>query len=306
MKTAALLDNSRPQDGGQMGCFARDSKLSVCRNSLFINFLQAAAVSVMLLAARCPAGVPVSHFVSVDDLRARAEAGDTAAQVQIGELYFTGEGAPFDKAEAARWYRMAADKGNAKAAFLLGFMYEVGEGVPKYKVEAAKWYREAAENGDARAQFLLASMYSRGDGVAQDSMESARWLRAAAEQGNVQAQVVLLKRYYDGEGLLGGKEEAVKWFRNAAEQGNAFAQFQLGVMYNLGNGVPKDDVEALAWLNLSASKGDHDYVKARDNLEKELGRTLALQGQERSRELLKKVDIAVAARESAVVAQDGQ
>ena len=149
-------------------------------------------------------------------------------------------------------------------------------------------------------------MYARGDGVARDSAESANWLLKAAQQGHPQAQAALLKRYYSGENIFGGKAEAVKWFRDAAEQGNAFAQFQLGMMYNAGNGVPKDDVEALAWLNLSASTGDHDYVKARDNLESELGRSVAVQGQERSRELLKQVDIAAAARDSAVVAQDGQ
>jgi len=77
-------------------------------------------------------------------------------------------------------------------------------------------------------------------------------------------------------------------------------------MYNLGNGVPKDDVEALAWLNLSASTGDRDYVKARDNLEAELGHSVALQGKERSRELLKQVDIAAVANDAQVVAQDGQ
>ncbi len=306
MKNAALPGNSQPQYGDQARCNALDSSL-FCVSFPFLQIVQIAALSVVLLApARCPAGVAVSHSVSVTDLQARAEAGDPAAQVRLGELYFTGEGAPFDKAEAARWYRVAAAKGNAKAAFLLGFMFEVGDGVPRYKVEAAKWYREAAENGDARAQFLLASMYFRGDGVPQDNVESAKWLRLAAEQGHPQAQAVLLKRYYAGEGLLGGKDEAVKWFRKLAEQGNAFAQYQLGVMYSLGNGVPKDEVEALAWLNLSAATGDHDYVKARDGLERDLSRSVALQGQERSRELSKQVDIAVAARDSAVVAQDGQ
>ena len=306
MKTAVLPRGSWTEGPGRVRHIAINSNgLSIFPPRLFgiQVVILAAALSVAL---RCSAGTAGNRAAQLSDLRTKAEAGDTAAQVQLGELYFAGEKAPFDKAEAAKWYRMAADQGNTKAAFLLGFMCEVGDGVPKYKGEAAKWYRQAAEGGDSRAQFLLASMYARGDGVAQDMAESATWLLKAAQQGHAAAQAALLKRYYSGENLFGGKAEAVKWFRNAAGQGQAFAQFQLGLMYSLGNGVPKDDVEALAWLNLSASAGDHDYVKARDTLEAELGASVALRGQERGRELLKHVDIAAAAKDSPAVAQDGQ
>jgi uncharacterized protein len=306
METEAHPRNSRTS---KLGLARYNALNSSALNSAYFRFFRVQLVvlaAVLSAGLRCSAGTADERVARLADLRQRAEAGDPAAQIQIGELYFAGEKAPFDKAEAARWYRMAADQGNPKAAFLLGFMYEVGDGVARYKVEAAKWYRQAAESGDARAQFLLASMYARGDGVARDSVESATWLLKAAQQGHPQAQAALLKRYYSGENLFGGKEESVKWFRNAAKQGHAFAQFQLGLMYSLGNGVPKDDVEALAWLNLSASTGDHDYVKARDTLQAELGHSVAVQGQERSRELLKQVDIAAAAKDSAVVAQDGQ
>lgn len=306
MKTEALPRSSQATDRGLDRSHALNSKVLRHVSSRFFRVQLVVLAAVLSAGLRCSAGTADDRAVELSNLRAKAEAGDTGAQVQLGELFFAGERAPFDKTEAAKWYRMAANRGNAKAAFLLGFMYEVGDGVPKYKVEAAKWYLQAAGSGDARAQFLLSSMYARGDGVDRDNAQSATWLLKAAQQGHPGAQAALLKRYYSGENLFGGKTEAVNWFRNAAVQGQAFAQFQLGLMYSLGNGVAKNDVEALAWLNLSASTGDRDYVKARDNLEAELGRPVAVQGQERSRELLKQVDIAAAANDSLAIAQDGQ
>jgi len=266
----------------------------------------AAPVAMLCAVLLCPAAAADKPLAApLSDLIDRAQSGDASSQLRLGEVYATGEELPCNKAEAMKWYRLSASQGNAKAAFLLGFMYEVGDGVPKYSVEAARWYRQAAEGGDARAQYLLAAMYARGDGVSKDPAESAKWVLKAAELGNSQAQALLLKEYNAGAGIFSTKADAANWFRKVAVQGNAFAQYQLGIMYSAGDGVAKDGVEALAWLNLSAQTGDHDYVKARNRLEAELGATVALRGQERSRELMAGVAIAIATKESAITAQGG-
>jgi TPR repeat protein len=41
----------------------------------------------------------------IDALRARAEAGDTEAQYDLGVRYANGDGVPQNDAEAVRWYR---------------------------------------------------------------------------------------------------------------------------------------------------------------------------------------------------------
>ena len=41
-------------------------------------------------------------------------------------MYELGDGVPKDKAEAARWYRLAAEQGGATAHNRLGVMYELG------------------------------------------------------------------------------------------------------------------------------------------------------------------------------------
>ena len=57
---------------------------------------------------------------------------------------------------ALQEWRPLAEQGNAAAQFNLGQMYFEGEGVPQDDDEALKWYRLAAEQGIAAAQSNLA------------------------------------------------------------------------------------------------------------------------------------------------------
>ena len=61
-----------------------------------------------------------------------AELGDTVAQLNVGNSYYTGDGIPQNYDEAAKWYRFAAKKGNPIAQNNLGMMYSIGVGVRKY------------------------------------------------------------------------------------------------------------------------------------------------------------------------------
>ena len=55
------------------------------------------------------------------DLRARAEAGDSSAQFNLGDFYAAGQ-----YVEAVVCYRLAAEQGHAEAQFRLGAMYTRG------------------------------------------------------------------------------------------------------------------------------------------------------------------------------------
>ena len=75
----------------------------------------------------------------------RAEAGDAAAQYDLGVMYANGLGVPEDDAEAVRWLRLAADQGRVNIQFLLGSIYETGRGVRRQNyVQAHMWYNLAA------------------------------------------------------------------------------------------------------------------------------------------------------------------
>lgn len=84
-----------------------------------------------------------------------AEAGDPAAQNNLGILYRNGMGVPADNTESLKWFQRSAEQGNAFAEYNLGLAYEMGWGTPKDHREALKWYMLSAQQGDTAAQKAL-------------------------------------------------------------------------------------------------------------------------------------------------------
>ena len=211
-------------------------------------------------------GVPQDNGEALRWYRLAADQGLASAQASLGSMYRNGEGVPQDNGEALRWYRLAADQGLASAQVSLGSMYGNGEGVPQDDGEAVRWYRLAADQGYANAQFNIGYMYANGEGVPQDDGEAVRWYRLAADQGLAQAQYNLSGMYLNGLGVPQDDGEAVRWHRLAADQGHAGAQHRLSLMYGTGRGVPQDCVTAHMWANLAADQGNEDARKLRDTL----------------------------------------
>lgn len=116
-----------------------------------------------------------------------AEQGDARAQVDLGYMYYNGQGITQDYQQAAYWMRRAAEQGNAVAQTLLGNMYADGQGVTQDYQQAVFWYRKAAEQGDAGAQTLLGFKYLLGMGVAQDYVEAYKWFNIAGAHGDKDA-----------------------------------------------------------------------------------------------------------------------
>jgi uncharacterized protein len=200
-------------------------------------------------------------------IKAAAERGDVAAQVDLGRMYLSGQGVPKNPAEAVRWYRQAAERGNAIAQFSLGSLYFNGQAVPQDFAEAAKWYRKAAEQGDAPAQCVLGDMYSEGKGVPKDDAEAANWYRKAAEQGYEEAKRKVgypepsarraLPEPIEPASAGGGQHlRTPEAIRAAAERGDAAAQVDLGRMYLSGQGMPKNPAEAVKWYRQAAERGN--------------------------------------------------
>ncbi|MGB7548811.1 MAG: tetratricopeptide repeat protein [Terracidiphilus sp.] len=123
-------------------------------------------------------------------LLAKANAGDAAAEVLVGEKYAQGSGVAQDSKQAAAWYRKAAEQGNIAGEIHLAALYrDGGKGFPRDRTQAAAWYRKAAEQGDAGAQGTLGLLCSMGLGVAQSDVEAYYWLDLAASvKGPNQAQ----------------------------------------------------------------------------------------------------------------------
>lgn len=105
--------------------------------------------------------------------RAAAEAGDRAAQNNLGFLYRKGFGVAKDEREAARWYCRAADQGLVEAMTNLGMLHDEGFGVPHDYVESYKWFTLAARGGHPGARGHL-DVLENGYVSAEDITEAVR------------------------------------------------------------------------------------------------------------------------------------
>jgi TPR repeat protein len=99
----------------------------------------------------------------------------SVAVVQLAAQQTKADQKPIEEVKAK------AEAGDAESEMELGRRYHKGEGVAKDQVEVVKWYRKAAEQNDADAQYNLAICYERGDGVAEDWVEAYKWLLAGSE-----------------------------------------------------------------------------------------------------------------------------
>jgi TPR repeat protein len=121
-------------------------------------------------------------------LKAKAESGDAAAQVELGDMYFFGRGISRNLSEGIRWWRKAAEHGDHHAQYNVGISYYRGDGLTKDPVQAAKWLRKAAEQDNVDAQFWLGFGYAGGEGVPKDEVRAYAWWLLAAAKGNKDAK----------------------------------------------------------------------------------------------------------------------
>jgi hypothetical protein len=151
--------------------------------------------------------------------RPLAEAGDPAAQTNVGLIYYEGKGVPQNYEEAIKWYTVAASMGYPDACFNLAVAYSDGKGVERDFTKALKWYQVAADAGYAPAQLMLGNIYFRGVDVAVDQEAGFKWYLKAAEQDDVVAQFFVANSYETGRGVPEDLVQAYKWL-SIAEGGN--------------------------------------------------------------------------------------
>ena len=134
---------------------------------------------------------------------------------------------------------------------------------------------------------------------------------SAAELGDVFAQLTLGLRYVgiEGDDLIGNKElyatnlyyigkddvipdfkEGFRYFSMAAEQGSETAQRFLAWSYQFGYGTLKDEIEALAWYNIAAISRTAKIVAIQKFLADSLGTQSTLIAQQRSKEILARIE----------------
>lgn len=204
------------------------------------------------------------------ELASSAEAGDSAASLELGDIYREGEQVAQDWTTAFRWYHLGATQGDAKAQNNLGTMYQNGLGCEPDPTLAVHWYRQSAQQGDAVAQFNLGKRFQVGDGVDIDLAEAAHWYSLAAKQGNTDAICDLGTMMRFGQAgprdlvlaaamhlvaarkgdpvAVGNLIDYAEELQDIALSGNARAAVHLSMMHNNGLGAEKSMPLTWAWI----------------------------------------------------------
>lgn len=177
----------------------------------------------------------------LDQLTARAEAGDAAAEYVVAAKYLHGSGTSKNPAEAVRWLTLASAKGLPTAQYLLGTLYVTGVGTKVDMAKAFQWYEAAALQGNRRAMHGLAIAYAQGNGAAQNMGEAVRWFSRAAQLGYVDSQFNLAVLYERGDGVPQSLLDAYKWYLIASRNGDAESKDRVDTLKTQLNA---DDVAA--------------------------------------------------------------
>ncbi len=139
------------------------------------------------------AGNEAETAIALEKLEQAAMLGHPPAQLQLGELYKTGQGVDQDLAQARTWFRRAANGGNVLAMHRVGVMTARGEGGSANTPEAIGWFEQAANRGLVDSQYNLGAIYhpsGEGEdqpGNVQDAGKAYYWYSLAAKNGDEQA-----------------------------------------------------------------------------------------------------------------------
>jgi len=169
------------------------------------------AVWIALVSSGARAQAPVAPVQIDTALLAKANTGDAAAEIAVGEAYAAALGRSQNCKLAAAWYEKAAAQGNVNGTMHLAALYRDGcKTLPRDMAQAAAWYRKAAGLGDAIAQGTLGTLYFFGQGVAQNYGEAYFWLDLAARRPSPRQEQYAANRQMAGAHITADEVDAAK------------------------------------------------------------------------------------------------
>jgi TPR repeat protein len=201
-------------------------------------------------------GLPQNFALAADWMAKAAAQGDADAQNALGRLYAEGLGVAADGKAALDWMTRAAEQGKPDHQHDLGLTLDTGKAGVTDRAAAAQWFERAANQGLAKAKTSLGLAYQSGAGVEKNLPKAAALYAEAAEAGDSRAQNNLGLMLARGEGVPQDYPRAVELFQKALALGLTQANYNLGVMYENGFGVPQDEAKAMELYRLAGLKGD--------------------------------------------------
>lgn len=217
-----------------------------------------------LIYAQGLAGMPRDDARAVSLFEKAAAAGHARAQLNLGILYFRGQGVARDLIQARAWLEkaVAASRDDPQALYALGrALSESTEQILPDPPRAADLYRRAAEKGHVMAGLRYGLALSEGRGVKPDAVAAQRWLIRAQESGVPEAALALgdmaARTPASRDKAANEKvvQSALSWYQAAASAGVPSAQFKLANAYFAGVGAQRDPAQAVVWYSRAARQG---------------------------------------------------
>jgi uncharacterized protein len=191
----------------------------------------------------------------------QAEAGDAAAQYELGRRLSAGDGVPMDRERGRGLFERSAQQNFPQSEYELARHYDGQTGQAFDRKRSFDYLQRAAQHGYVPAQVDLAFRYLNGSEIVpKDPVQSFRWFSSAASRGSTIANCMLADFHRDG---LGGARQddkkAFELYRRTATTSDACArksQYELYRMYEAGRGTPRNLTIAVGWLKQSAQAGN--------------------------------------------------
>ncbi|MCI5886119.1 MAG: sel1 repeat family protein [Clostridiales bacterium] len=155
-------------------------------------------------------------MIDIDELRIRADRGDTAAAVEIASYYIDGSiEAPSDEAVARikDYLADAVDKGNGRAMRIVGDMYARGMFVESDYDRARFFYDKAKSLGDSDADDRIHALDMRNRDYEAEIVAFSK----AAEEGDPAGYIGLGDLHIEGTYIERNPSDAFEYYSKAYE-----------------------------------------------------------------------------------------
>src|SRR6185295_5670327 len=149
-----------------------------------------------LVFAQGQAGTQRNEARALELFEKAAALGNKRAQINVGILYFRGQGTARDLVQARAWLERAAATNDPYALYALGRAMDDTFGTATADpVRAADLYRRAAELGHPLAAMRYGLALGDGNGIKKDYVGAHKWLTYAQANGVPEAGLALGDMY---------------------------------------------------------------------------------------------------------------
>lgn len=184
----------------------------------------------------------------LDNLKAKAEAGNGDAQLELATWYCSGKAVERDMKQCEQLLKRAAEGGNEKALYFHA-MNSCSDGEADCKRKTSERFA-AKGNKDAQSRLGRMLVFNRDTKIKEeireaDTKKGIGWLEKAANQGDIGSMLALARYHKD----IDEDKEAAAWYERAAILGNEDAMLELvGLAESAGN-----DRDLYQWVSICMS-----------------------------------------------------